>query len=89
LVTAHTAILADVGRPIQQFFSNGNGLRRLLWVSGQSGCGKTTLGQQLHARAGFVHFDGDVFANGGEPEAFSGIPTAEMLANVDPKIKGA
>ncbi len=62
--------------------------RKFIWVTGQSGCGKTTLGQQLRARAGFVHFDGDVFANGGQPEVFSGIPTKEMLEHVDPKLKG-
>lgn len=61
--------------------------RKLVWVTGQSGCGKTTLGQQLHERRDFVHFDGDVFASGGSPETFSGIPTAEMLSSIDETIK--
>jgi adenylate kinase family enzyme len=32
-----------------------------LFVSGQSGAGKTTLGKNLAKEYGFTHFDGDVF----------------------------
>jgi gluconate kinase len=62
-------------------------MRKLLFVTGQSGAGKTTLGNNLKEQYGFVHFDGDVFAHGGDATAFSGIPTPEMVARTDPQLK--
>uniref|UniRef100_A0A7S2EV33 Gluconokinase n=1 Tax=Trieres chinensis TaxID=1514140 RepID=A0A7S2EV33_TRICV len=44
----------------------------LLWVSGQSGAGKTTLGQNLAEHHGFCHFDGDIYYSGGDPLEDSG-----------------
>jgi gluconate kinase len=61
--------------------------RQLLFITGQSGAGKTTLGNNLKAQCGFVHFDGDVFAHGGDATAFSGIPTPDMVARTDPQLK--
>ena len=60
-----------------------------MWISGQSGSGKTSLGEALKQQHDFVHFDGDVFANGGVPEHFSGIPTEEMLKGGDPHVRAA
>ena len=53
----------------------------LLWVCGQSGCGKTTAGEGLRTSRGFAHFDGDVWASGGDPLLQTGIPDAAMMAN--------
>jgi gluconate kinase len=47
--------------------------------SGQSGCGKTSLCNLLRDNLGFCHFDGDVWSCGGDPVAYSGVPTKEMV----------
>ncbi|CAB9531934.1 expressed unknown protein (Partial), partial [Seminavis robusta] len=44
-----------------------------LWISGQSGAGKTTLGTNLSDHYGLVHFDGDVFYQGVDPIADAGV----------------
>ncbi len=41
--------------------------RRLVWVTGQSGAGKTTLAMRLRRELDWTHFDADVFAHGGDP----------------------
>jgi hypothetical protein len=54
--------------------------QRLVWISGQSGAGKTSLCNTLAAELGWLHFDGDIFAHGGDALAVTGIPDAEMVA---------
>ena len=44
----------------------------LIWITGQSGAGKTTLGQNLASKYGFAHYDGDVYYCGGDPVADAG-----------------
>lgn len=62
----------------------------LVWISGQSGAGKTTLGQSLHQRlVGWTHFDGDVFGHGGDPVTESGIASESMLQRRTPEMKAA
>eukprot|EP00389_Voromonas_pontica_P015369 GDKH01023961.1.p1 GENE.GDKH01023961.1~~GDKH01023961.1.p1 ORF type:complete len:230 (+),score=29.94 GDKH01023961.1:91-780(+) len=53
----------------------------IVWVTGRSGAGKTTFGNNAKAHLGFKHFDGDVFSCGGNPLLETGIPTKEMLDN--------
>jgi hypothetical protein len=60
--------------------------RRLVWVTGQPGCGKTTLGNAMKATKGWLHYDGDMYTHGGHPIQDTGIPTAEMLAARDPEL---
>ena len=59
--------------------------RLLIWASGQSGAGKTTLGEGLRTRYGFVHYDADIYAYGGDPTTQTGIPTSAMLAAREPE----
>jgi gluconate kinase len=59
----------------------------LLFVTGQSGGGKTSLGNNLKDKCGFVHFDGDVFSAGADATRFTGVPTADMLASTDRTLK--
>jgi adenylate kinase family enzyme len=40
---------------------------RVILVTGLQGSGKTTLAEELKARHGFVHFDGDLWASGANP----------------------
>ena len=47
----------------------------LVWVTGYPGTGKTTLGNKLKERKGWIHYDGDMFPNGGDPIYDTGIPT--------------
>eukprot|EP00930_Biecheleria_cincta_P069439 TRINITY_DN57184_c0_g1_i1.p1 TRINITY_DN57184_c0_g1~~TRINITY_DN57184_c0_g1_i1.p1 ORF type:complete len:238 (+),score=43.11 TRINITY_DN57184_c0_g1_i1:121-834(+) len=59
---------------------------RLVFVSGHSGAGKTTLAEGLKKHYGFVHFDGESWMCGLDPVAQSAVtPTQEMLANVPPE----
>jgi len=59
---------------------------RLVFVSGHSGAGKTTLAEGLKKHYGFVHFDGESWMCGLDPVAQSAVtPTAEMLAEVAPE----
>mmetsp|Transcript_73817 Transcript_73817/g.130958 ORF Transcript_73817/g.130958 Transcript_73817/m.130958 type:complete len:235 (-) Transcript_73817:81-785(-) len=59
---------------------------RLVFVSGHSGAGKTTLAEGLKKHYGFVHFDGESWMCGLDPIAQSAVtPTAEMLAKVSPE----
>lgn len=61
-----------------------------LWIcSGQSGCGKTTLGNQLKEVDGALHFDGDIFGAGGDPINETGLPTAEHLAKRSAEMAAA
>eukprot|EP00927_Polykrikos_kofoidii_P062450 TRINITY_DN57262_c0_g1_i1.p1 TRINITY_DN57262_c0_g1~~TRINITY_DN57262_c0_g1_i1.p1 ORF type:complete len:238 (+),score=38.43 TRINITY_DN57262_c0_g1_i1:98-811(+) len=59
---------------------------RLVFVSGHSGAGKTTLAEGLKKHHDFVHFDGESWMCGLDPIAQSAVtPTAEMLATVSPE----
>lgn len=59
---------------------------RLVFVSGHSGAGKTTLAEGLKKHHGFVHFDGESWMCGLDPIAESAVtPTAEMLTQVSPE----
>lgn len=63
---------------------------KLLFVSGLSGAGKTTLGELLKKNDKFVHFNVDVWAFGGDPIAESDqVPNPAMMAKRDPAIKDA
>ena len=55
---------------------------RLVFISGMSGAGKTTQGEQLREKRGFIHVDGDVwsFSDGvATASTYSGIPRPEDL----------
>jgi len=59
---------------------------RLVFVSGHSGAGKTTLAEGLKKHYGFVHFDGESWMFGMDPVAQSNVtPTAEILSKVPPE----
>lgn len=61
-----------------------------LFVSGLSGSGKTTLGEALKKESGYVHFNVDVWAFGGDPiEQSDAVPNAEMMKNIDPEVKSS
>ncbi len=62
---------------------------RLVWVTGQSGAGKTTLAIRMRRELGWAHFDGDVFAHGGDAMRQEGVPTAEMRAGRSEELKSA
>lgn len=63
---------------------------KLLFVSGLSGAGKTTLGELLKSEDNFAHFNVDVWAFGGDPIAQSGeVPNPAMMEKRDPNIKEA
>ncbi len=63
---------------------------RIIFVSGLSGSGKTTLGERLKLQNGFVHFNVDVWAFGGDPVAESDqVPNPAMMAKRDPQIQAA
>lgn len=60
----------------------------ILWLSGQSGAGKTTLGKNLSKMYhSFVHFDGDVYFSGGDPIHDAGTYKGNSDASSDLKVK--
>jgi len=62
-------------------------LGKLVWITGRSGAGKTTLGENFKKLDDWVHFDSDIWVNGGDPLEDSGqIPTKEMLEKKDPVV---
>lgn len=63
-----------------------NTTRKLVWVTGAPGTGKTTLGNAFKERKQWLHYDGDMFTHGGNPIVDTGIPTEEMLAKRDPEL---
>eukprot|EP01124_Arcella_intermedia_P014803 TRINITY_DN2136_c0_g1_i2.p1 TRINITY_DN2136_c0_g1~~TRINITY_DN2136_c0_g1_i2.p1 ORF type:complete len:236 (-),score=37.97 TRINITY_DN2136_c0_g1_i2:8-715(-) len=63
---------------------------KFVFITGLSGSGKTTLGELLKTQDGFVHFNVDVWAFGGDPILQSeSVPTPEMISKRDPTIKAA
>jgi gluconate kinase len=63
---------------------------KLLFVTGLSGSGKTTLGEKLKKENGFIHFNVDIWAFGGDPvEESASVPTPAMMEKRDPVIKEA
>ena len=42
-------------------------MRRLVFLAGASGSGKTTVAEQLRSGHGFVHLDGDAWMHGMDP----------------------
>jgi gluconate kinase len=64
--------------------------RKLLFITGLSGSGKTTLGEKLKNENGFIHFNVDIWAFGGDPvEQSASVPTPAMMEKRDPVIKEA
>lgn len=61
---------------------------KVLFVTGLSGAGKTTLGELLKQENGFLHFNVDVWAFGGHPLDESAlVPNPEMMAKRDSEIQ--
>lgn len=57
----------------------------LVFVTGYSGAGKTTLAEGLKHKHDFIHFDGESWMCGMDPIEEAGVtPTAEVMAKVDP-----
>ena len=44
-------------------------MARVIVITGLQGAGKTTLAEELRARHGFIHFDGDLWTSGANPVA--------------------
>lgn len=60
----------------------------LVFITGLSGAGKTTLGERLKLENNFLHFNVDVWAFGGDAVVDSDkVPDAAMNAKRDPEIK--
>lgn len=67
-------------------------MSKLLWITGLSGAGKTTLGEALKSsnKASFVHFNVDIWVYGGHPvEQSHLVPTPDMMQNQSPVVKQA
>ncbi len=63
---------------------------KIVFVSGLSGSGKTTLGERFKTNNGWVHFNVDVWAFGGDPINESDqVPNPAMMAKRDPEIQSA
>jgi len=61
---------------------------RVVFVTGSSGSGKTTLCQNLKRENGFVHFDVDMWTNGGDPIKNAGeAPDASFTKNLTQDIQ--
>ena len=45
---------------------------KLIWITGRSGAGKTTLGEHFKTRKDCIHYDADQFAKGNDAVIDSG-----------------
>jgi len=63
---------------------------RFVFVTGSSGSGKTSLSKGLKRENDFIHFDVDMWTNGGDPINNAGeAPMAEYTKNLTPEIQNA
>lgn len=61
---------------------------KCIFVSGLSGSGKTTVGELLKKNSGYLHFNVDVWAFGGDPIVESdAVPDPMMMAKRNPEVK--
>lgn len=76
--------LIDANEAIE---SPDNTQQYVIFVTGRSGAGKTTLGESFNVLPNFVHFDGDQFAHGADPVNQSGKGAEkELLATREDKL---
>eukprot|EP01084_Bolivina_argentea_P257118 433107_1 len=58
---------------------------KVIWITGRSGAGKTTLGENFKSLSNYIHFDADQFAHGKDPVKDSGTTIEKTHGSNRPK----